>query len=285
MHAALKGSEEDDTLSPQFVEELGSILLMKQTFVVDGVKWQIIASAEVTKSCLRDLLSRKHSFMQYYGLHDGDASYIFSHNDRAAVMKHWKDEYHAQPDQVERQQRDQEEQSKKEDASGASQPSDSQHRKCGSKGKQGKGKSGDKKKDLVRGRKQSRFARHLQRVAGSKHIAELIVYTGRVDVEELKRLGDIVCKPMESLAKRDNNLQLKIQAAEAKVCLRQGKYFSSRIERGYLDPDNLLPSEKELVTKFKEGKLQRAACEAMLAYGHGTLRDEHGNVTEIRHPS
>ena len=96
----------------------------------------------------------------------------------------------------------------------------------------------------MRDRKHSRFARHLQRVAGSKHIAELIIYTGRVDVEELKRLGDLVSKPMESSAKRDNNLQLKIQAAEAKVCLRQGKYFSSRIERGYLDPDNLVPSEK-----------------------------------------
>ena len=92
---------------------------------------------------------------------------------------------------------------------------------------------------------------------------------------------DLVSKPMASLAKRDNNLQLKIQAAEAKVCWRQGKYFSSRIARGHLKLDTLLPSEQELVTKFNEGTLLREANAAVLAHGHGTLRDEQGSVTEM----
>ncbi len=70
-------------------------------------------------------------------------------------------------------------------------------------------------------------------------------------------MGDLVSKLVESLAKRDNNLQLKIQAAEAKVGWRQGKYFSSRIARGHLKLDTRLLSEQELVTKLNEGTLLR----------------------------
>ncbi len=111
--------------------------------------------------------------------------------------------------------------------SGASQLS-AQHGKGSCKGEKGKGKSEkgkgkpDVNKNSVRTGKHSRFSRHLQRVAVTKHIAELIVFTGRVDVDELKQFILLRAQqPVEPLAQREDIQQLKIRRSEVPFETRQ----------------------------------------------------------------
>ncbi len=96
-------------------------------------------------------------------------------------------------------------------------------------------------------------------MAGTKHIAELIVFTGRLDAEELRRLVGIASHPVECLAHRDNNQQLKIRAAEAKLRLKRGRYLSGRIELGHLAFEDVSPRDQALLRKLAERTLLREA--------------------------
>ncbi len=66
---------------------------------------------------------------------------------RQEIFKQWKAEFHARDDQHDLQHRD----------------------------KTQKGKAA-----LVKDRMRSRFARHLQLAAGSKHMAEVVLFTGQI---------------------------------------------------------------------------------------------------------
>ena len=101
-------------------------------------------------STIKKLLQRRKDFMAARGLHDGASQptggrYLFTQKDRQQVMKEWKDEFHAAPEQVEQQKRD-------------------------SWKPQGRPVGGDwgPNTAAVRNGKHSRFARHLQLEAGSK---------------------------------------------------------------------------------------------------------------------
>ena len=163
---------------------------------MDGVKREHTASSSETEACVQSLLLRRYNFMEDRGLRDDlGQRYVFNDEERAAIVKAWSLEYHRTADQLLLQKRDSYKQpadrkgqgdlkgkgyKKGKGYGGASQPAG----KPGKKGQEAKPDFGTNTK-AVRGGKHSRFARHLQRVARSKVMAELILYAGRCDVSFL----------------------------------------------------------------------------------------------------
>ena len=150
LHERLREVEEADDISPDVQRELGRILFKKKTVTEAGFKRQYVASRAETISSIKKLLQRRKDFMAARGLHDGASHivggrYLFTQQDRHHVMKEWKKEFHAAPEQVEQQKRD-------------------------SWKPQGRPRGGDwgPNTAAVRHGKHLRLARHLQLEAGSK---------------------------------------------------------------------------------------------------------------------
>ena len=111
LHRTLREVEEADDTSPDVRRELGKILFMKNTVADGGVVRQYVASRAETFNTIKKLLQRRKDFMAARGLHDGPSHivggrYLFTQQDRHQVMKEWKKEFHAAPEQVEQQKRD-----------------------------------------------------------------------------------------------------------------------------------------------------------------------------------
>ncbi len=273
LHQAFKELEEDDTMPPEIVRELARLLFMKRTQMVHGHPQPYIASSAETLDCIQKLLDRRNAFMRAHKLQDdGENKYIFSHPMRAAIFKEWKDEFHADNYQRELQRRDSwkpitsiRSASQRPPFSGSGsvvpQPSHSLR----------------PNKEAVRRGKHSRFARHLQRVGGSKQIVEVILFTGCADIEMLRKAaGPAATSPAESLAARPENAQLKRTAFVAKQRLREGNRLVNLMGQGKLDDGRLAAREKQLLQQRVSGELLRDANSAIIAYGHGTLRSEDG---------
>ena len=111
LHRTLREVEEADDISPDVRRELGKILFKKITVTNGGVERQYVASRAETINTIKKLLQRRKDFMAARGLHDGPSHivggrYLFTQQDRHQVMKDWKKEFHAAPEQVEQQKRD-----------------------------------------------------------------------------------------------------------------------------------------------------------------------------------
>ena len=131
--------------------------------------------------------------------------------------------------------------------------------------------------------KHSRFSRHLQRVGGSKVLAELIVFTGRVDAAELRDVLDRQQQHASEAPQLDgeDHSELKKTVMIVKFNFRMGKYFSGRIAAGRTRRADLSTKDTALVEDFRSGRLQQVTNEAVLAFGHGNLVDADGNVLAI----
>ena len=135
----------------------------------------------------------------------------------------------------------------------------------------------------VRSGKHSRFARHLQLAAGSKTMAELIIYTGRFDPDFLNQAHAAqdrsgASQPAE---KSDGREHLKRKAAQAKLNYRMTCILRRRLNRGQLDGRELKPWEKKNLKELENGSLLRRTNSAVAAYGHGTLRRDDGQTMQI----
>ncbi len=299
LHETLRRQEADEMKDPELLAHIGHLLFMKRKVLINGVMKPYVASSQETRDCILALLARRRDFMQANDMReDRSTKYVFRDAERAAVMKAWKEEYHAEPEQLERQRLDSwKPQSGPEAhaaASSASQPACTGGK--GAKGKDGNGKKGQSHRDgkgkdsqgtpdgdsfgpnmtAVRKGKHSRFARHLQRVAGSKQMAEVIIFTGKVDTFMLTELLRGGSQPVENLAARPENLKLKREADTAKWRLRHATLLQKRLERGALHLDALSTTNRDLLEKLQNGILQQQANAAIRAFGHGDLRDETG---------
>ena len=126
--------------------------------------------------------------------------------------------------------------------------------------------------------KHSRFSRHLQRVGGSKQMVEVILFTGRADIDMLREVADRGApQPAGGLAARLDNANLKRTAHAAKQRLKVGTRLANSKDQGKPHERRLTLREKQLLEDHASGKLQRDANSAMIAYGHGTLRSEDGS--------
>ncbi len=215
---------------------------------------------------------RKHKLRD-----DGEKKYFFSHDMREAIFKEWKEEFHADPFQ----RRLQEEDRRKNHATGST--SAASH--LGASSGRGRTSSSHRRafrpnNAAVRKGKHARFHRHLQRVGGSKQMVEVILFTGRADMELLRKVAHRGApQPAELLAKRPDNGRLKRAAHLAKKTLREGNDLARQVRAGKVDESRLTKGRREMLKNHASGKLQRDANAAIAAYGHGTMRSEDGRCS------
>ena len=131
-------------------------------------------------------------------------------------------------------------------------------------------------------RKRSRFALEWQRRAGSKQVAELVIFSGRWDAE-------LLCQAVSTGGARQpaqgevdgaaaaQHRRVKVAAIEAKYNLRRGRYLARVAAKGAI----LNPRECELLEQFVRGELRKMANDAVIAHGHGRLRAADGSFLDI----
>ena len=274
LHENMRVAEEAEDISSMKVQlQLRKILFKKKTVEVGGLKRQYCASRNETFLSIKKLLKIRRDFMAARGLHDAhptpggasqpaDHRYLFTDEDRWQVMQEWKLRFHNRRDQVEQQKRD----SWKPDG-----PPPHAHNKWGPN------------KRAMQSGKHSRFARHLQLAAGSKTMAELIIYTGRFDPEFLNKAHEAQDRngASQPVANSDGRQHLKRKAAQAKLDYRMTCILRRRLDRGHLDRRDLQPWEKKNLQRLEDGSLLRHTNDAVAAYGHGTLRRDDGQTIQI----
>ena len=273
LHNNLRIVEQADDITTDHQIELRKILFKKTTVVIGGLQRQYCATLSETRLAIKNLLKIRRDFMADRGLHDAqppsggasqpaDHRYVFTQEDRKQVMQEWKDRFHAMRDQVEQQMRD----SWKPDG-----PSPDAHDAWGPN------------RQAVRSGKHSRFARHLQLAAGSKTMAELIIYTGRFDPEFLNKAHEAQDRngASQPVARADHQKALKKKAAQAKLDYRMTCMLRLRLDRRQVYYCDLERWEQENLRRLEDGSLLRHTNEAVAAYGHGTLRRDDGETIEI----
>ena len=284
LHENMRVAEEAEDISSMKVQlQLRKILFKTKTVEVGGFKRQYCASRNETFLSIKKLLKIRRDFMAARGLHDAhptpgaasqkygltggasqpaDHRYLFTDEDRWQVMQEWKLRFHNRRDQVEQQKRD--------SWKPTGPPTDAQD-------------LWGPNAEAVRSGKHSRFARHVQIAAGSKTMAELIIYTGRFDPEFLSQAQDTqdpsgASQPVPRTHRQNH---LKRSAAQAKLNYRMTCMLRRKLDHGQVERRHLQPWQKKNLQRLQDGSLLRHTNDAVAAYGHGTLRRDDGQTIQI----
>ena len=226
------------------------------------------------------------------------------------MLEGWKREYHRRPEQIKLQKRDSwltgGDASGGGDCGGAVQPAAGGRGKGKSgsrKGKGGKGHSGASqpggkgygvkggnsrgaswgpKSKKVQSGKHSRWSKHLQREFGSKALAEVIVFTGRVDAAFLERFATDEPRPYPpSETIKSKRLKLKVERIKAKHALKWAAFLDRGLRRQKTTWEELTPEEKGLVDDFNSGFLRHQLNVATQNHGHGKIVTATGEEVNI----
>ena len=131
-------------------------------------------------------------------------------------------------------------------------------------------------KDLVKKGTHSRFARHLQRVAGSKVLAELIILIGSVVLYFLRQAFCGGSHPAEEngdeVQRNIQRLELKIKAAEAKLQYKKAQRIEGNVQRCVFLQNDITHEEQQLLRDLASGTMLQNLNHAVARFGHGTLR-------------
>ena len=144
----------------------------------------------------------------------------------------------------------------------------------------------------MNGQKRKRFHRHLQRVCGTKQIWEVLVFSGRFDVEALTQaLGngdedEPRVQEREPLTQR-RSARLHHEKAEAIARHKEGAHIYRRWQvlkrAGCTQPAWQLftPRQVELLDMYDNGELLTIRNNAIQALGHGRLINTRGDTLDI----
>jgi len=285
-------ADENEDLPEEFHQQLGKILFMKRTITTGGMKRKYVADSSETEACIRELLRRRTNFLSAEGCALEAATkgasqehYVFNESQRAGVMQQWKDEYHGTEFQIQLQLRDSWKPMPKKKGKGK-----------GKDREEGKGKVCEKgllwgpNSQAIRSGKHSRFSRHLQRVAGSKTMAELIVFAGNVDLDFLRKAQESsaaassASQPAASSGaprSAEQSTALKTAAAAAKAKYRMACMIQRRLDDDKLKHQNLREADMKLLVNLHNGNLLEWANSAIIAFGHGSVRRADGATAAI----
>ena len=282
-HAVDAETENDDD---EVHRELGRIIFMKRTVEKNGFKSTVVATVPEVIAVVEVLLRRRSRFLKQNSL---PADHAMTTEQRAAIIRLWKDEYNKTPEQVAMQQRDSWKDIGKGTnekghgkSSGVSQPAVGSGKSKGKGQRQGEGQGPDfgPNKEAVKRGKHSRFSCHLQRVGGSKHVVELILFTGCVDPVELRRnLKKAADEHPVVVRGPDEKEALKLAADNAKHRYRSGRLFAERSSKDPKFYKSLRFDDQRLVEEFKNDSLRLRMNEAIIKRGHGTL--VHGDGSRL----
>ena len=163
--------------------------------------------------------------------------------ERERFVKYCKDEYHAEPYQVQQQARDAQLQ----------------------------------KKAKVQSGMHSRWGAEMQRRLGSKVLWELVSFTGQFSVDFLTRVTDAVASQPDVPV---TNSQQKLRAHALK-CRGDYRWACSLDNQRQSGRSRFGDWEWKLLKDFDSDKLRRQSNDATIAYGHGRIKNADGSVTDI----
>ena len=110
-------------------------------------------------------------------------------------------------------------------------------------------------------------------------MAELIIFAGRFDPDFLRKAHDEQARSGASqpVANQDEYQQKKKRAVEAKFEYRRTCYLRRRLDEGKLDRRHLTGPQQQNLAMLDNGTLLERVNDAIMAYGHGTLRSAQGD--------
>ena len=277
-HAAVQVDELND--NPAHAQTLGRILFQRKTVMHNGQKLEYVASKRESVKALRTLLSMRNRFLEKQRIPARDLNgkpTVLTTYMRTQFLQNWKARFHGQALQQRLQFRDSWKESRQRKgrpwSGGAVQPT-------AGKGKQ-KGKKGPNK-DAVQKGKHSRFSRYLQRDFGSKNIALAIVFTGDVDLHRLE-----AAQASQPGASQPGDWRAKARTRVARMRYKHGKMLEKNIAN-ISDPGRKMRAElqlsreqRDLLHDFRSGSALQEYNNAIIAYGHGRLRNPEGAYMDI----
>ena len=159
-------------------------------------------------------------------------------------------------------------------------------------------------KAFLHGQKRKRWHRHLQRSCGTKPLWEILVFTGRFDVETLQAALAQRSSEQDGDAEEDTQgadqeqrRLLRHAKAEAQACYNEGRRLARQRdahrdrscgasqpagEAGSCDMTQALTSwQTDLLERYDSGVLLKELNNAIGFWGHGRLRSEDGDTLDI----
>ena len=228
-----------------------------------------------------------------------DLHYVLNETERAEVVHHARAEHEQTDEQVALQERD---------AEVWRALQSTELRSTGRRGKGGKGKDrgarqpagkGGKAEGAgtgslnkyVNGQKRKRWHRHLQRVCGTKQIWEVLAYSGRFDVQYLSQAlhnqfeEEPRAQEPQVLMERPP-ARLHHEKAEAIGRHKEGERLNRQWQElqrgGATEPaGHFTRRQLEVLDSYDSGELLRLRNNAILAVGHGRLRNARGGTLDI----
>ena len=257
------------------------------------------ASQEETGRAILSVLKLRHDFLRSKNI--DDMRYVLTEPERQELVRVARDQYEQSRQQRALQERDVEKgkaRGKSAPQGGHAVPQGPNKGPGGKKGSHGApqpaGKGGQAKgaglgsvAKFVKDQKRKRWHRHLQRVAGTKQIWEVLAFSGRFDVDWLTQAlqadhseGRDAAVPEEAL--RQQRRRLHHQKAEAIARYNEGERLSLYLsaQAGQAKP-NFTRRQQDVLQMFESGALLQIRNQAILACGHGRLFRGDGDYLDI----
>jgi hypothetical protein len=252
------------------------------------------ASQEETRQAILSVLKLRQVFLQ--GKDIDNLCHILSPDERGELAKSARMAYEMSVEQLDLQLRDEEKASAKGKPLAAKGKGKARGKVHADGAAQPTGKGGVAK--FVRQQKRKRWCRHLQRICGTKQIWEVLAYTGRFDVDYLRKAiqaPDAEEEPEISASASKQKQQrraLHHAKAEAKKAYKEGERLARhRLLKRLHDTFQVAGSDQEAVTLSKNqldvlkqwdsGWLRNALNHAIVELGHGRIQFRTGDFLEI----
>jgi hypothetical protein len=252
------------------------------------------ASQEETRQAILSVLKLRQVFLQ--GKDIDNLRHILSPDERGELAKSARMAYEMSVEQLDLQLRDEEKASAKGKPLAAKGKGKARRKVHADGDAQPTGKGGVAK--FVRQQKRKRWCRHLQRICGTKQIWEVLAYTGRFDVDYLRKAiqaPDAEEEPEISASASEQKQQrraLHHAKAEAKKAYKEGERLARhRLLKRLHDTFQVAGSDQEAVTLSKNqldvlkqwdrGWLRDNLNQAIVELGHGRLESQTGDFLEI----
>jgi hypothetical protein len=252
------------------------------------------ASQEETRQAILSVLQLRQVFLQ--GKDIDNLRHILSPDERGELAKSARMAYEMSVEQLDLQLRDEEKASAKGKPLAAKGKGKARGKVHADGAAQPTGKGGVAK--FVRQQKRKRWCRHLQRICGTKQIWEVLAYTGRFDVDYLRKAiqaPDAEEEPEISASASKQKQQrraLHHAKAEAKKAYKEGERLARhRLLKRLHDTFQVAGSDQEAVTLSKNqldvlkqwdsGWLRNALNHAIVELGHGRIQFRTGDFLEI----
>ena len=127
----------------------------------------------------------------------------------------------------------------------------------------------------MKSKRRSRFNLEKQRRAGSSQIYELLLYTGRFEMEFLqKALEEVNKSSAAEEARQEGHQELQRLCFEAKHERRLGLQLHRAVQHGRVKESELSERRRRILQESRWGILDRRVNSLVLSCGRGRLRGE-----------